>query len=178
MRPQHNHFSGFFLYLYMVYSLAGLCMLLIPATLQAGNPTVSARSAAMTDRFSTERWSFEFRDVTLDQALFRISERTGAEFIYEPRLTAGKTVTRSFTEEELRGILDAVLLPTGLEARRIRTGIYVIRHTLRREISPLSRIGPGSERPQPALLMPQRVPATTTTMNVSIRDIIRQIVVP
>ncbi|MFO8029425.1 MAG: hypothetical protein R6U28_06165 [Cyclonatronaceae bacterium] len=77
------------------------------------------------------RWSFEFENESLDRALFIISDRTGTEFVYEPRVTAGIEVSMRFRDAELGDILSELLLPWGLEAWRIRTGMFVIRFYLR-----------------------------------------------
>ncbi len=158
--------------------LTGLCLHMTAAGAQAADKRNPGQDASKTGSTSTERWDFEFRDVTLDQALFRISERTGAEFIYEPRLTAGKTASGEFRDSELRAVLDAILLPAGLEARRIRTGIFVIRLTLRREINPVMSVVPEAQSSTPTIRVPQRVPARATDLEIPVSEIIRKIVVP
>jgi hypothetical protein len=142
--------------------------------------SVPPSEALSTRAYSQEpgTWSFEFRNVTLDRALFLISERTGAEFIYEPRLTAGVMVTAEFKQIELGSILEALLLPSGLEARRIRTGIYVIRQSLRRNLPPqtlATRRGHESD-PVPGPL--QRVPSRATDHSIPIHEVIRQLALP
>lgn len=87
--------------------------------------------------FQPERFSFEFNGVTLDRALFEIAETTGLEIVYESYLTEGETVNAHYQDEPIRLILDQILTPAGLEAQRIRTGMFVIRFSLRRKIQPL-----------------------------------------
>ncbi|MBP3192543.1 STN domain-containing protein [Natronogracilivirga saccharolytica] len=89
-------------------------------------------------------YSFEFHDEPLERALYLISEKTGTDFLYESELTDGVMVRAVFREKPLRDILDELLEPEGLEARRIRTGIYVIRHSLRQHIRPLAEVPAGA----------------------------------
>lgn len=122
-------------------------------------------------------WSFEFRNEPLDRALFVISEHTGTDFIYEPGITAGIYVTAVFRKKELGDILEELLLPFGLEARRIRTGIFVIRHSLRRELVP--HLLPALQGdPLPDLLSLQSVPSAAAEHGLPLRKIILQIVAP
>ncbi len=122
-------------------------------------------------------WSFEFRNEPLDRALFVISEHTGTDFIYEPGITAGISVTMAFREKELGDILEELLLPFGLEARRIRTGIFVIRHSLRKYLAP--HLLPALQGdPFPAHFLLRRVPASATENDLPLRKIILQIAVP
>ncbi len=123
-------------------------------------------------------WSFEFRNEPLDRALFVISEHTGTDFIYEPGITAGFSVTAVFREKELGDILDELLSPFGLEARRIRTGIFVIRHSLRKELAPRPLPALRTGDPLTAHLPLRRVPAAATENDLPLRKIILQIVVP
>lgn len=178
MQPLKIHYRSFFQFLVTAFCLPGFCVQVLTA---GGTAAAHPHSGHLLEEMigkSPTKWSFEFRDEPLDRALFLISERTGAEFIYEPRLTAGITVRAVFREEELRDILDAVLLPSGLEARRIRTGIYVIRHTLRREISAPARVVPEPDGQRLAPLAPKRVPAAATDQALPVSEIIRKIVVP
>lgn len=123
-------------------------------------------------------WSFEFRNEPLDRALFVISEYTGTDFIYEPGITAGILVDAVFREKELRYILDELLLPVGLEARRIRTGIFVIRHSLRKEMEPRELPVMQANDSLTAHLFLRRVPAAATERDLPLREIILQIAVP
>lgn len=123
-------------------------------------------------------WIFEFRDEPLDRVLFVISEQTGTDFIYEPGITAGISVTASLRGKELRHILDELLVPVGLEARRIRTGIFVIRHSLRKEMAPHSLPALQARDLLPTHLSLRRVRAAATENELPLREVILQIAVP
>ncbi|TVQ71260.1 MAG: hypothetical protein EA363_06305 [Balneolaceae bacterium] len=123
-------------------------------------------------------WSFEFRNEPLDRALFVISEHTGTDFIYEPGITAGIFVTAAFSEKKLGDILEELLLPFGLEARRIRTGIFVVRHSLRKELAPRLLPALGAADTLPVHLSLQRVPSAAAENGLPLRKIILQIVAP
>lgn len=104
---------------------------------------------------SNRRFSFEFRNDPLDVALYRISHTTGADIIYESLLTKGVMVSAVFRDQPLGSILDDLLRPAGLEARRIRTGMYVVRYSLRRSMEPISSVtgaGDGDETPARRLI--------------------------
>ncbi len=90
-----------------------------------------------------ERFSFEFRNDPLDHALYMISQATGIGIIYESNLTAGVRVSAVYREELIGPILDNLLQPTGLEARRIHTGMYVVRYSLRSELEPILSLSGG-----------------------------------
>ncbi len=162
---------------------AALCLTVVFFQSTAGNPVKEAFPppgdvALQTHDQGRNAWSFEFRNITLDRALYLISERTGAEFIYEPRVTAGAMVDAEFREKELISLLDALLLPSGLEARRIRTGIYVIRQSMRRALPTQMLTTRRTYEPVPTPIQPQQVPVKATDRTVPLREIIRQIVVP
>lgn len=123
-------------------------------------------------------WSFEFRNEPLDRVLFVISEYTGTDFIYEPGITAGISVNAAFSDKELRYILDELLLPVGLEARRIRTGIFVIRHSLRKEMAPHPLPAMQAGDPFKAHLSLRRIPVAAADNDMPLREIILQIVMP
>ncbi len=123
-------------------------------------------------------YSFEFSNLSLDRALFIISGRTGAEFIYEPHITQGITVTSVFREQELRAILNELLGEFGLEARRIRTGVFVIRYSMRNSLPlyPFPKVNVD--------LLARRhvhagqVASTVTEQKLPLRDVIRNLVLP
>jgi len=179
--------SGFWRHLLTIRDVirtltATLC--LMPAAWFAATDCVTA-SALPVERSLQESsiqqpgpWSFEFRNEPLDQVLFVISEYTGTDFIYEPGITAGISVTAAFRDKELRFILDELLLPVGLEARRIRTGIFVIRHSLRKELTP--RLLPALQAGDPfkAHVSLRRIPVAAADNDMPLREIILQIVMP
>lgn len=123
------------------------------------------------------RYTFEFIDVALDRALYVVSESAGADIIYESDLTTGKTVTAAYKEMTLRMLLDDMLEPHGLEAQRIRTGVYVIRPSLRRALDPAIRLVSvqGGVRPEREELMAQlRITDALTGMD--LQDGVRLVV--
>jgi len=97
--------------------------------------------AAPSDTPGNSRYQFEFRNESLSQALYVISERSGADMIFDPAITEGVEVSGTFEGELLRLLLDDLLRPAGLEARRIRTGVFVIRYRMRRDLDPIVTFG-------------------------------------
>lgn len=127
----------------------------------------------------TGRWSFEFENEPLDRALFIISERTGTEFVYEPRVTAGIEVSLRIRDAELGDSLDELLQPWGLEARRIRTGMYVIRYSLRSPLAGRELASDGfMERCRE--LSPDTEPVRTVALvrSLTVKEIILQLSLP
>ncbi len=138
---------------------------------------VHHQAEAQTSPAGTHR--FEFRNEPLDRALFVISARTGAEFIYEPQITRGVIVNGIYQDSSLGVILDELLTPTGLEARRIRTGMYVVRHAMRRSLPGRMLPTEGADLLARSRLQPYRkteMIGADRTLTVS--EIILRIVIP
>ncbi len=123
-------------------------------------------------------YSFEFRNQPLDRALFIISGRTGAEFIYEPHITNGIMVTSVFREQELRVILNELLGEFGLEARRIRTGMYVIRYSMRKSLPVYPFLTEDVDVLARRHIYASQVASAATEQKLPLSDVIRNLALP
>lgn len=82
---------------------------------------------------------FDGRVVPLVQALTRLHEETGVDFVYAEGLVRGRATRCRYAGTDPAAALDCVLAGTGLTARRLREGQYVI--VARDETAPASGSG-------------------------------------
>ena len=163
-----------------------MCTLLIVAMiwlLPAGTDASSGPAYGPVYGPDDPVYSFEFHDEPLERALYRISEKTGTDLLYESALTRGVMVQAVFRQQPLRDILDSLLKPEGLEARRIRTGIYVIQYSLRRNIPPPpvvpARSGQRVDGLRAEMMQPVPLPSHTAFDEpMSLSEIIRRHALP
>ncbi len=146
-------------------------------TVQAAAGVMNIHAQRLQTR-DTQTYNFEFRNESMDRVLFIISERTGAEFIYEPQVTDGIRVNAVFRDEELRTILNGLLSPAGLETRRIRTGVFVVRYSMRKMMAGRLLPSEGTDRLARQQLAGMYVASSSTDLTIPVREIIRQIVLP
>ncbi len=154
---------------------------LLLLVISAGVGLAEVKLNSIDQQFRTPEsgtYSFEFKNEPLDRALFVISGRTGAEFIYEPWITDGIMVTSVFRDKELRAILHALLGEFGLEARRIRTGVFVIRYSMRRYLPVHQLPSEGAGVLARRHVTPRPVASAAKDHSLPVRDIIRQLALP
>jgi len=116
--------------------LSLLTLLILGAGLVIGPGSV-ARAQDRLEAPSSQHYSFDFRGVTLKDALEHLIDSTPISLVYDLAMVAGKRVACRVEDATAEATLRCIVRGTGLDADRLSSGTFVLRKAQRQTLRPV-----------------------------------------
>ncbi len=101
-------------------------------------PGSGARAQARLEASSSRHYTFDFRGVTLKDALEHLVDSTRISLVYDVTMVAGKRVACRVEDATAEATLHCIVRGTGLDADRLSSGTFVLRKAERQPLRPVS----------------------------------------